>query len=344
MPAPMIAAPAWRVTLGDYVATVASSPTAPVVAAGSLAGDAVLVDRESGLTVAKLAEHPFGVSAAAWSPDGATLAVGGQDGIVHLYDVAGDRFATVESGSWVHGLAWSPDGRTLAIAAGRALTLVRDSHVLPRCADVASTITAVAWSVDGRRVGVAAYGGIIWYDPAALPQVEPARVHRWKGSLLSLAVSPNGRWVCAGAQDASIHLWRLWSGGDLSMSGYPAKIEHLAFRHDGRWMASACLGEITFWDFGGKGPAGTRPAAGEGHDRHIAALGWQAHGDLLATGAADGRLALWASPRKAGQHVSPLSTADGEAAVSALTWFGPASLLVGRADGTVELRQVLADS
>lgn len=310
-----------------------------LVAAGSLGGDAVLIDAAGGI-VAKLVDHDFGVLSASWSPGGDVVAVGGHDGLVRLYDRSSDAVATVSTGGWVAALAWSPDGGLLAVGAGRSLTLVRAAGgVVHRFDEVPSTVTAVAWSPDGKRVGVTSYGGITWYDPTA-PTRGPVRRHEWKGSLLALALSPTGRWACAGSQDATIHLWKLWSGGDLSMSGYPAKIEHLAFRSDGRWMASACLGEITVWDFA-KSPAGTAPASGEVHGRHISAMAWQPNGDMLASAGADGRVVLWPSPRRPGQALQPLAVTSEGAAIGAMAWDQSGSALtIGRADGEVELRRV----
>jgi WD40 repeat protein len=163
----------------------------------------------------------------------------------------------------------------------------------------------------------------------------------FKGSPLSIVLAPNGKWACAGFQDASIHLWRLWSGDDLSMSGYPAKIEHLGFRHDSHWMASACLDELTVWDFSGKGPKGSRPAAGTAHDRHISCLQWEPGGTRLATGGADGRLVVWPSPRSVNRPLEPLHMLDGDTAVATIAWHpDAASILVGRADGTFERRPI----
>lgn len=338
----MIGHAPWRINLGDYLSALSVSPDGRSFAAGSLAGDAVLADMATGSVSAKLAEHPLGVLAVAWSPDGTALAVGGQDGVVRLYHRDGSAIGTATCDGWIAKLAWSPDGALLGVAAGKALTLTRaDGEVVGRSDDVASTITDLAWSGDGTRVGVTSYGGITWFEPMALPAVEPVRRHQWKGSLLTLELSPNGRWACAGAQDSSIHLWRLWSGGDLSMSGYPAKIDQLAFRHDSRWMASACLGEVTVWDFGGKGPSGTRPASAEVHDRHITTLEWAPGGDILATGGADGRIVLWPSPTRQGQVLEPLAVAADDIGVSAMRWCPDASaLVVGRADGVVERRPI----
>jgi WD40 repeat protein len=56
------------------------------------------------------------VCTAAFAPDGRTLATGGMDGIIHLWDVAsGEQRATLSGHRKpVLGLAFSPDGRTLA--------------------------------------------------------------------------------------------------------------------------------------------------------------------------------------------------------------------------------------
>jgi len=339
----MIGDTSWQLQLGDYVTALRVSPDGELVAAGSLAGDAVLVGADGSL-ISKLTEHSMGVLCAAWSPDSTRLAIGGQDGRVRVYDRSGDEVGVLAGSGWIARAAWSPDGSLLAVADGRHLVLCdSDAGLVQRFPAVSSTITAISWATNGRRIGAASYGGITWYDPDHLPREEPSRTHVFKGSPLALALAPNGKWACAGFQDATIHLWRLWSGDDLSMSGYPAKIEHLAFRDDSHWMASACLEELTVWDFSGRGPKGTMPATGNAHERHISTLEWEPTGTRLLSGGADGRLVLWPSPRSVKRPLEPEAVHEGEVAVATAVWH-PAgtSILVGRADGTVEQRPVTA--
>lgn len=54
------------------------------------------------------------------SPDGKTLATGGLDGTIRLWEVETGKFIKCLLGhnSYVYRLAWSPDGNTLA-SAGR---------------------------------------------------------------------------------------------------------------------------------------------------------------------------------------------------------------------------------
>jgi WD40 repeat protein len=328
-------------TLDDHVSVLDVSPDGRHLLAGSLAGELLKLELATGAVEAKLPSHALGVLDARWSPDGLRWASGGQDGRLRIGDRAGATLVEIALGGWVEHLDWSPKG-SLAASAGRTLTIVTGDAQVHAVDPVSSTITAVAWSSNGTRVGVASYGGLTWFDADKLPSTAPSRRHPFKGSPIALALAPTGKWVCAGYQDASIHLWPLWSGDDLSMSGYPAKIEHLAFRPDGRWMASACLAEITWWNFAGKGPKGTRPAVGNAHDARISHLGWQPGGEVLASGGHDGRLVLWPSPSSVNDEVVPLDVIDGESEVATAAWLPSGDgLLVGRHDGTVELRAVV---
>jgi WD40 repeat protein len=337
----MIGGSDWRLELGDYVSTLAVHPGGSLVAAGSLGGDGVLVESATGRLVAKLPEHPFGIATLAWSRTGHLLATGGHDGVVRIVDSEGRALAATHVGGWVACVRWSPtDDDLLAIAAGKhVLVMSSDGSVVHRYPALPSTVTDLAWTGNGERVGAAAYGGLGWYDPSQQSD-ELADVFEWKGSLLGLAVSPNGRWACAGSQDATVHLWKLWSGDELSMSGYAAKIERLAFSPEGQWLAVGCLGGLTVWDFSGKGPSGRAPASGDAHDRHIEAIVWQRDGGRLITGCAAGRLVLWRRPRKARDEMRPLDVEQGETGVSQLAWPRVDALYVGRADGTVERRSV----
>ena len=324
----------WQVDLEDYLQVLEVYRDRGRAVVGSLGGDAALIDTHDGSAIA-LERHEMGVLSAAWSSDGSRVAVGGQDGCVRIYDCTGATRGVVATSSWVTALAWSSTASVLAIGAGRRLLITdRNGALLHDFDDQRSTVTAVAWSADGTRVGVAAYGGIGWHDVVGR-RAGRRRRFDWQGSLLALAMSPDGAWACAGTQDATVHLWRLWSGRDLAMSGYPSKIERLRFRHDSRWLAVACLDELTIWDFGRKGPAGTAPAIASGHDNHIEDLAWDPSGRFVATGGGDGRTIVWATPTRAGEDLSPVTAIESDAATSRLRWIDEDSLLVGRADGSL---------
>ncbi|MEM7341595.1 MAG: WD40 repeat domain-containing protein [Actinomycetota bacterium] len=324
----------WRVDLDDYVHVLEVHPDGGQAIVGSLVGDAALVDISDGSRL-PLEHHEMGVLSAGWSADGERVAVGGQDGLVRVYNRTGGAQGVVDVSAWVTAIAWSSSAPRLAIGAGPRLLITDENAVqVHDFDDQPSTVTAVAWSADGSRVGATAYGGIGWHDVVG-ERAGRRRRFEWKGSLLSLVTSPDGKWACAGAQEPVVQIWKLWSGKDLSMAGYPSKIERLAFRHDSQWLAVACLGLLTAWDFGGSGPSGTTPASASGHDDPIEDLAWSPSGSAIATGGGDGRTIVWRAPKQAGEELSPITAFESDSETSRLRWTGDQSLVVGRADGGV---------
>ena len=307
---------AWTAELSDHVGAVAWSPSGAVVAAGSMGGEAVLVDAVDGRVRAEFASHALGVLDIAWSPDGARVASAGHDGRVVVASAAdGAPVAEVRSLGQANCVAWSPDGRLLAAGIGRELLVLGDSgDVVMRAGEQPSTVTDVAWSADGRRVGVACYGGVRWYEPQRRSQ-KPARVLGWKGSLLCLHVAPDGRHVASGNQDSSVHVWRLWSGRDMEMTGYPAKIDRLAWHPASRLLAVGGPGDVTVWDFGGSGPEGSVPRQIDAHEERISALAYAPDGRVLATAASDGWLKVWGD-----SDATPVNAWHAGSAVSCLSW------------------------
>jgi WD40 repeat protein len=333
----VLGAPVWSASLEDFVSALAWAPDGSRLAVGSLGGESVLLDPVSGRVVHQLPHHELGVLSCAWRPDGGQVAVGGHDGRLHIAGVDGEVAASIDLGAWVAALAWRPDGLQLAAGAGRRLhVLDATGRSLLDSQETASTITAVAWAVNKRRVAAACYGGVSWYEVDHGRQ--PAKQFDWKGSVLCLAPSPDGRWLSVGAQDNTVHIWRLWSAEELEMNGYPTKVEHLAWHHGSRWMAVGNLGEITIWDFAGKGPGGRRPQQIEAHRRSISALAFQPRGDLLVSGARDGELIVWDTSGKVAREVARRSHPE---AIAAVSWSPDGRhLAVATAGGRVDCHPV----
>ena len=323
-------APRWRTRLNDFVTAVAWSPGGTFVAAASLSGEVIVLDAD-GNVVAKLPEHPLGALTLAWSPRTDQLAVGGQDGVLRIWQPGAEN-VTLALDSWVTAVAWSPNGAWLGAGAGRDLFIVTPDGVAREVfPEQPSTITALAWGSNSRRVGIACYGGPRWFEPArTTPQ--PARVFEWKGSLLTMAIAPSGKWLASGNQDHSVHVWRLWTGDDLEMSGYPTKVDAIAWDHRSRFLAVGGVGDVTVWDFAGKGPQGTRPRTLEGFAQKVNVVSFQRRGPLLAAGSADGLIALW-DPARATHAADVVAL---RASVSAIDWSpDDRHVLAGTADGDV---------
>ncbi|MGQ0792870.1 MAG: WD40 repeat domain-containing protein [Deltaproteobacteria bacterium] len=328
----------WRSDIGDYVIGLAWSPDGGLLAAASIGGKIAVLGRGTGYTLHNLGGHEMGVCSVSWSPDGLTLASGGQDGRVRLWDMeSGAQRLSVEAGAyWVEAVSWSPKGGILASAAGRELRLwdmggaLLESH---NCHD--ATITDIAWKPGGDdAIAVSAYGGITVHYPG-----NPSRRRhlKWKGSALALAWSPDAKFIAAGDQDSTAHLWFERDGNHLQMSGYPTKVRELSWSASSRYLATGGGSEPLIWDCSGRGPQGTKPLALNGHGELITALAFQNRGAALASACQGAIVLLWLP----GKTTHPTVASRLDLPASQLAWSPDDKYLaVGTEGGAVALLTV----
>ncbi len=308
--------PGWTVDIGDHVSALAWSPDGCMLAAAAISGPIHLLDAADGSALAKLPGHAFGTVAVSWHPKRAVLASGGQDGKVRLWSPPnGECAAELDAGAaWVECLAWSMDGEKLATGAGRKLRLWTPAgDLLRECSPHVSTVTDIAWHPSRQQLATTCYGGVSFWQP---DRSEAVRQFAWKGSLLALAWSPNGKLLASGDQDSSVHFWFVTDGTDLHMSGYACKVRELTWSADSRFLATGGSVDVVLWDCSKKGPANTRPVELQHHGALISQLAFQRNGPLLASGCAGGAIALW-NPRTSRD---PLGTARLDGALTRLAW------------------------
>lgn len=321
----------WEIQGSDYVSALAWSPDGIRVAVGHADGTLAVHDALDGHQGWRCDAHGLGVSCLGWSPDGRTLASGGQDNSAALW-ASGDgrELRRLKAGrGWVESLAWSARG-ILATAAGRELHLWDaqgdELHVFE---PAASTLTGVVWQGENRLL-TTCYGGIgVWRADA----LKPVRTYGWKGSLLQLAVSPDGRMLAAATQDNAIHLWEADSGEDFEMSGYPGKVKAMGWRHDSRYFATGAGKSLVIWDFYGAGPRGSEPLTVSAHTARINAIVFS-HADAhLVSGGEDGVTGIYdTARRRMGASVRA------ESAVVALAWSpDDRAILTGHANGRLRM-------
>jgi len=308
---------AWRADAGDHVIALAWSPDGRHLAAAGVGGGVHVIDAETGATRHQLPGHAGGATSVAWADEG-TVASAGQDGRARLWDVrnGSERLALDAGARWVARVAVSPCQTYLAAAAGKKVRIWdRDGRALQDSPDHASTVTDLAWRPGVAEVSASAYGGVTQWSPGS---VEPAARFPWKGSVVRLAWSPDGKFLATGDQDATVHFWVVGSNIDLKMWGYKKKVTQLAWDHTSRYLATNGGHRVTVWDCSGNGPEGTRPLLLDAYDEStgVTALGFQPRGPMLASGGSDGRVVLW-RPRDGHR---PLAEARFDSAITQIAW------------------------
>lgn len=330
----------WEAGIDGHVISLAwQPPLAPpskggegLIAAASADGPIALFDAPTGQVRHHLLGHGFGTACVAWSADGRRLASAGQDGKVRLWDPAtGQQTNEMPGGAaWVERVAWCPIANILSSAAGKKLRLWDEGGAcFQEFPDHPSTIADIQWQPNEAILASTGYGKLFLWSP---DQQEALREFAWQGSMLTLAWSPDAKYIAAGGQDCTVHFWQLATGEDLQMSGYPRKIRELAWDATSRYLATGGAELSCVWDFSGEGPAGTEPIRLEAHKDYITCLAYQHQGELLASGGEDGVVVLWQPSKQRGA----LALAKHAAAVSQVAWsVDDQRLAVGTAAGGV---------
>jgi WD40 repeat protein len=283
----------WLGEVEDHVIDLEWSPDGGWLAAASISGPISVFDGVLGAVDHKLPGHGLGTTALCWSRRESLLASSGQDGLIRIWDVGtgAERFRVEGGSAWVERVAWSPTGDVLATGAGKSLRFWDASgRLLMSAPQHPSTIADIRWRPRFHELASAAYGQLaIWRHDKA----EAISTFEWKGSMLTLAWSPDGRYIATGDQDSTVHFWIVKTGEDLMMYGYPTKVRELSWDSVGRYLATGGGPQVTVWDCSGKGPEGRTPLSLDRRRSLISALAFRPSGPVLAVGGQDGALRAW---------------------------------------------------
>ena len=279
-----------------------------MIASGSDDGTIRLWDAHTGETLTILKgdanKFPEGISAIAFSPDGATLACAITDQI-WLWNIDTKQIVKVLEGhTWdVRKVAFSPDGKTIAsIGWDWTLRLWDASTGILRKSfgEHTSSANTVAFSPDGKTIASASRGLIhLWRPKGDLLRLWYARTGQHLEELIdhidyvrTVVFSPDGKLLASGGYDSRLRLWDANTGNHIrTLRGGGSAV---AFSPDGKLLANQYQGSrnnvtIGLWDV----QRGELRHVLSKHHSPLTCMAFSPDGNTLASSSRDSEIILW---------------------------------------------------
>lgn len=283
------------------------SPNRRWLAFGTNIGSIVMYDLAPDAAPRLFVRGPYGITghfgevrATAISTDGRTVASGGSDEIVRIWDASSGTLLRTLRGhdAEITGLAFSPDDAAVASSAadgtvrvwgvesGGLLTTVYTSAEYPT--------TSVDFAPDGRRIiaGVGFFDNFagIWDTTNLLPT---QRLLGHTSAVTAVGWIPEGDRVVTGSDDHSLKLWQPSDGSlVVTLTDHAAQVTGIAVaRTVSRFASASADRTIRLWE----SQSGDNLKVHRGHTNGITGIAITADGELIASSSRDKSIRIWSA-------------------------------------------------
>ena len=291
--------------------TVVFSPDGKQIATGNVDQTIKLYDAETLKLQASWSAHGISVTGLAYSPDGSLLASSGGDQVARVWTVAKPGVAPIvltgHNGT-VSSVAFRKDNQHVATC-GSDLTVKLWKLEGGVAKEVQSFrghkdwITSVAFSKDGFYLVSSGVDKLI--KISEITSREVPLVAEQSGSVVAVAVSPDGKFIASGAGDTTIKIWDRASGAEVcTLVGHTDYISALVFTNDSKQLISASRDDtLKAWDIA---------AAKEMPRLALQQQNWTLGNaaPLLCIPAGKNKLLVWEPGRQDSQKVTKINVFD----------------------------------
>lgn len=188
-------------------------------------------------------EHPPVITALAIDPTGRFVALGGDDHLVRVWDLAESRLARVLEAhqDWVRTLTFSPNGEMLVTSGNDRRVIVWNSVTgdkLREYSELSHVVTSVVFSHDARLVGVVGFGDKL----RIIDGLTGDRLREYScptADMRTVAFSLDDKFIVGGGRNGMIRIWNSEDGRVLGeYSAHSQRIRDLSFSPDGTLLAT----------------------------------------------------------------------------------------------------------
>jgi WD40 repeat protein len=246
------------------------------------------------------------IRSVALSPDGKTLASGGNGGPIWLWDLenllAKPKILRGHK-IWVYSISFSPDGKILASAGADGTIRLWNLHNSTSEPIVLSehraNVTSVAFSPDGKTLASAGEDDTVRLWNLQNPTPNSINQLPHDKSVRCVAFSPDGKTLASAGDDDTVMLWDLRNitNEPIALHGHGEGHESVVFSPDGRYIAAAGgaleEGVIQLWDLH---RSTSKPIAVRRSKSLVGSISFSPDGKILAAASWDNKIQLWNIP------------------------------------------------
>lgn len=313
----------------DSVKDLEFSPDGTVLAVATPLG-IWLYDTFTHETIALLTGDKYGISSISFSPDGKTLAGGGADKIVYLWDFRTGKRKQSFIGHIgdIFNVTFSYNGKTLASASIHETNLWDvNSGIHKKMYNGYTNKRSTLWLNNDEMIHASAKETMTLLSDLMTREQKMGFGGHKKG-VKSISFSPDGKTMASGSWDKTIRLWNLPKGVyKKTLKGDKKSINNMEFSADGKLLASASRDNTArVWDV----EKGKLKRTFKRHASDVMHVALSPDGKTLASWGLDHILNIWdvetgKLKKSITAHIAPIGYIP----------FSSDGLMLASADGTV---------